>query len=57
MNICSIGCYFRDDIYSHNYDLTSSALGESLANKVKRVTSNCNCYSSSRWFGITRNSC
>ncbi len=54
MNICSIGCYYRKDLYAYNFDLTSSAIEKVTHNKIKRITSNCSCFASSRRFGITK---
>ena len=54
MNLCVIGCLYKDDIYSHHcYDLVK-ALEKKGNIRIKIVTSNCSCFSSSQKFGCTR---
>lgn len=49
-----IGCWYRDDIYSHNCcDLIEGLKKEDNLN-IKLITSNCNCFSSSQRYSITR---
>lgn len=53
MNLCVIGCLYKDDIYSHHcYNLVRAV--EKKGNlRIKVVTSNCSCFSSSQKFGCT----
>jgi glycosyltransferase involved in cell wall biosynthesis len=53
MNLCVIGCLYKNDIYSHHcYDLVK-ALEKKGNISIKIVTSNCSCFSSSQKFGCT----
>lgn len=53
MNLCFIGCMYKDDIYAHHcYGLTS-ALENIGRSKINIVTSNCSCFNSSRTYGCT----
>jgi glycosyltransferase involved in cell wall biosynthesis len=49
-----IGCWYKDDIYSHNCgDLIEGLKGKDDLN-IKLITSNCNCFSSAQRYSITR---
>lgn len=54
MKICLIGCWYRDDIYSHHLSDVMTGLRNEGHVALKLVTSNCNCFSSSQKFGCTR---
>jgi len=54
MNLCFIGCLYKDDIYAHHCYGLATALEKVAESKIKAVTSNCSCFSSSRIFGCTR---
>jgi len=54
MNICIIGCWYRDDIYSHHFYSLSEKIKNDENINVKLVTSNCNCYSSSQKYSIAK---
>ena len=50
MNICMIGCGYKEDVYSHlSYDLIQKLRSKS-SHKVKLITSNCSCFSCSKRF-------
>ncbi len=54
MNLCLIGCMYKDDIYSHHCYGLATALAKVTKSKINTVTSNCSCFSSSQTFGCTR---
>lgn len=54
MNVCLIGCWYRDDIYTHNCYNLVEGLKRSEDFNIKFVTSNCHCFSSSQTYGITK---
>ena len=56
-NVCVIGCWYRDDMYSHHLKALLDGVRRQSANRsmgvrVRLVTSNCNCYSSAQRVGI-----
>lgn len=54
MNLCFIGCLYKDDIYAHHCYGLATALEKIAESKIKAVTSNCSCFSSSQTFGCTQ---
>lgn len=54
MKICMIGCWYRDDVYSHHLSDVMMGLRSKGNVDLKLVTSNCNCFSSSQRFACTR---
>lgn len=55
MNICMIGCMYKDDMYSHHFkSLVEKLIEQDGGNTINVVTSNCNCFSSAQIFGIAR---
>jgi glycosyltransferase involved in cell wall biosynthesis len=55
MNICMIGCWYRDDIYGHHWYHLMNELALNRDVKIKVVTSNCSCFSSSQRYAISKN--
>lgn len=53
MDLCFIGCMYKDDIYAHHCYELASALENMGKTKINIVTSNCSCFTSSRTYGCT----
>ena len=53
MKVCVIGCWYRDDIYSHHLKTLMDAGKRHNNVDLDLVTSNCNCFSSSQKYSIT----
>ena len=49
-----IGCWYKDDIYTHNCHNLVEGLKKEKDLNIKFVTSNCNCFSSSQRYSITK---
>jgi glycosyltransferase involved in cell wall biosynthesis len=54
MEICMIGCWYRDDMYSHHFHNLIEGITTGSDLSVRMISSNCNCFSSRRRFSITR---
>jgi glycosyltransferase involved in cell wall biosynthesis len=52
MNICLIGCWFKNDMYSHHLNSLRETLEQQPDLRLRLITSNCNCYSSAQRYGI-----
>ena len=55
INVCMIGCWFKYDIYSHHFNALIESMTNSPDLNINLVTSNCNCFSSSQIYSITKN--
>lgn len=49
-----IGCWYKYDIYSHHLNSIINALNKKNDISLKLVTSNCNCFSSSQRYSISK---
>ena len=54
MNICMIGCWYKDDLYSHSCYNLIQALKTECNIDVRLVTSNCGCFTSAQRFACTK---
>ena len=54
MKISMIGCWYKNDIYSHHLNNIIEAIKKEDGISVKLITSNCNCFSSAQRYSITK---
>ena len=54
MKVCMIGCWYKKDVYSHNWNQVVRRVSGEKNFSVRTVTSNCNCFSSSQKYGICK---
>jgi len=52
LNICMIGCWYKNDMYSHHLNNLIEVLDKQPDINLRLVTSNCNCYSSAQRYSI-----
>ncbi len=54
LNICVIGCWFKNDMYSHHLNNLVEVLEKQPDIHLRVITSNCNCYSSAQRYSIAK---
>lgn len=54
MNICMIGCWYKYDIYSHQFNNIIETLKNEKDMNIHLLTSNCNCFSSAQRYSIAK---
>jgi hypothetical protein len=54
MDVCMIGCWYKDDIYAHSCGNLIEEFKKQEGLNIKIVTSNCNCFSSAQRYSIAR---
>lgn len=52
LKVCMVGCWFKNDMYSHHLNNVMVALSNRTAVELRLVTSNCVCFSTNRQFSI-----